>query len=285
MGSTLRSHRYGKQRVRLTHLDRTLEPHRLTVAAVGIELDGDFAASYTEGDNRKVVATDSMKNTVYVLARERGVGSIEELGAALARHFVSTYEAVAAARIEIEEELWSPIRTAAGVAPDAFERTASELGTASIALSGNELEIVSGLDRLQVLKSARSAFADVHRDRYATLPDTADRILATSVRARWRVAPSALEGTAWRALRSAVRSILVETFAGHDSLAVQQTLHAMGEAVLASIPELDEITLVLPNQHHLKVDLAPFGLDNPNAVFVATSEPYGDIRGVIRRSG
>jgi urate oxidase len=283
MASTLRSHRYGKQRVRLTHLDRTVEPHRLTIAAVGIELEGDFVASYTDGDNRKVVATDSMKNTVYVLARERGVGSVEELAIALARHFVSTYEAVGGARIEIEEELWTPIRAAGGEAPDAFERTASELGTASVALAGDELDVVSGFDGLKVLKSARSAFADFHRDRFATLPDTDDRLFATAVRASWRLAPETVEHADWRALRAAVRSILIETFAGHDSLAVQQTLHAMGEAALAALPELSEITLVLPNQHHLKVDLAPFGLDNPNVVFAGTSEPFGQIEATLSR--
>ncbi len=286
MSPTLLSHRYGKQRVRLTHLDRTLEPHRLTIVAVGIALDGDFAASYREGDNRKVVATDSMKNTVYVLARELGpevVASIESFGAALARHFVERYAAVDSARIELEEEIWAPIRVESGAAPDAFERTASELGTASVSFAGGALEIVSGIDRLQVLKTSRSGFVDFHRDRYATLPDVDDRLFATSVGARWRLAPDAPAELDRRALRAEARRILVESFARHDSLAVQQTLHAMGAAVLERLPAIAEITLVLPNQHHLLANLAPFGLDNPNRVFVGTDEPFGQIEATLVR--
>lgn len=293
MSPTLRSHRYGKQRVRLTHLDRSVTPHRLTIVAVGIALEGEFAPSYTDGDNRNVVATDSMKNTVYVFAREREpeeVASIERFGALLARHFVERYPQVEAATIELEQELWAPIATSLGATPDAFERVASELATASVRFAkgaGGTLEIVSGIDRLQVLKTARSGFVEFVTDRFRTLPDVADRILATSVRARWRLSPVApgtsVELADHRTQRAAIRAALVETFARHESLAVQQTLLAMGAAVLERVPEVTEITLVLPNQHHLLLNLAPFGLDNPNRVFVGTDEPFGQIEATIAR--
>jgi urate oxidase len=283
MSPTLRSHRYGKQRIRLTHLDRSSEPHRLTIAAVGVTLEGDFAPSYTDGDNRAVVATDSIKNTVYVFARERGVESIEALGVALALHFVDAYAQVAAARIELEEELWTPIRSAAGALPDAFERVASEVGIAAVDLDAGGLAVSSGIEQLQVLKSAHSGFSRFVRDRYTTLPDVEDRLFATSVSARWRLAESSSAPVDYRALRAEVRRLLTETFARHDSLAVQQTLHAMGAAVLASLPGIAEITLVLPNQHHLLANLAPFGLDNPNCVFVGTDEPFGQIEATLVR--
>lgn len=290
MSPTLRSHRYGKQRVRLTHLDRSVTPHRLTIVAVGIALEGEFAPSYTDGDNRSIVATDSMKNTVYVLARERDpeeIASIERFGALLARHFVERYPQVDAATVELEEELWAPIATSLGTAPDAFERVASELGTATVRCAGGALEIVSGIDRLQVLKTAHSGFVEFVSDRFRTLPDVADRIFATSVRAEWRLSsadpPKTVELADHRAQRAAIRATLVEAFARHESLAVQQTLHAMGVAVLERIPEVAEITLVLPNQHHLLVNLAPFGLDNPNRVFVGTDEPFGQIEATIAR--
>lgn len=280
MSPTLRSHRYGKSHVRLTHLDRTTEPHRLTVAAVDIVLDGDFARCYTDGDNRNVVATDSMKNTVYVLARERGVDSIEEFAVALARHFVGTYSAVDGARIAIEQEVWSPIPLATGETPHAFERRASEVATATATLAGDELALAAGLDRLQVLKTADSAFLDFHRDRYTTLPDADDRILATTVAASWRLAA---EGVDFAAVRAEARRLLVETFATHVSLSVQQTLHAMAAAVLAGVSAIEEITLRLPNQHHLLVDLSRFGLDNENRVFVPTDEPFGLIEATLGR--
>ncbi|MEO7794380.1 MAG: factor-independent urate hydroxylase, partial [Thermoanaerobaculia bacterium] len=256
MSPTLLSHRYGKQKIRLTHLDRSTEPHRLTIAAVGVTLEGDFAASYTAGDNREVVATDSIKNTVYVLAREHGVESIEEFGVALARHFVGTYATVAAARIDLEEEIWSPIRAGAESFPDAFERVASETGTASALLGADGLVLTSGIEDLQVLKSSHSGFVDFVRDRYTTLPDVDDRLFATSVGARWRLADGASGDVDFRTLRAGVRQVLVESFARHDSLAVQQTLHAMGIAVLDRFTTVAEINLVLPNQHHLLANLA-----------------------------
>lgn len=283
MSPTLRSHRYGKQRIRLTHLDRSTEPHRLTIAALGVVLEGDFGASYTAGDNRDVVATDSIKNTVYVFARERGVESIEALGVALVLHFVDTYAQVAAARIELEEEIWTPIRADGGALPDAFERVASEVGLAAVDLDAGGLAVSSGIEQLQVLKSARSGFARFVRDRYATLPDVDDRLFATSVSARWRLAEGASTAVDYRALRADVRRVLTETFGRHDSLAVQQTLHAMGEAVLESCAAIAEITLILPNQHHLLANLAPFGLDNPNCVFVGTDEPFGQIEATLVR--
>lgn len=283
MSPTLRSHRYGKQRIRLTHLDRSAAPHRLTIAAVGVTLEGDFAASYTAGDNRQVVATDSIKNTVYVLARERGVESIEELGVALALHFVDAYRQVAAARIALEEEIWTPIETDAGASPDAFERVASEVGIAAVDLDAGGLAVSSGIEQLQVLKSAHSGFARFVRDRYTTLPDVEDRLFATSVTARWRLMDGASTPVDYRALRAAVRRVLTETFARHESLAVQQTLHAMGAAVLEQFAAVAEITLVLPNQHHLLANLQPFALDNPNRVFVGTDEPFGQIEATLVR--
>lgn len=283
MSPTLRSHRYGKQRIRLTHLDRSTTPHRLTIAALGVTLEGDFAASYTAGDNRNVVATDSIKNTVYVFARERGVESIEALGVALALHFVDAYAQVSAARIELEEEIWTPIESDAGAFPDAFERVASEVGIAAVDLDAGGLAVSSGIEQLQVLKSAHSGFARFVRDRFTTLPDVEDRLFATSVSARWRLLDGASSAVDYRALRTGVRRVLTDTFGRHESLAVQQTLHAMGAAVLEHFPAVAEITLVLPNQHHLLANLAPFGLDNPNQVFVGTDEPFGQIEATIVR--
>ena len=139
--------------------------------------------------------------------------------------------------------------------------------------------MVSGVANLVVLKTTDSAFAGFPRDAFTTLPETAERVLATSVAASWRYVSASADFAA----RDRIRTALVETFAAHDSQSMQHTLYAMGEAALAACGEIDEITLTLPNRHHLLVDLTPFGLDNPNEIFVATDQPYGLIEATIRR--
>ena len=278
--------RYGKQRVHLTWLDRDRDPHVLRQLVVDIGLEGDFASSYLTGDNRAVIATDSMKNTVYVLARERGVASLEGFALLLAEHFVSTYPQVERASVGADELPWRPIRVDGAAHPHAFT-SGCGLDTASaLAERGRRPEVTSGLRDLQVLKSADSGFSDFVTDRFRTLADTGDRLFASSIAATWRRAEDCSgDDQSWPADRAAVRDALLAAFASHHSLSVQQTLYEMATAALDAAPSVAEVSLVLPNQHHLLVDLEPFGLDNPNRVFVGTSEPFGCIEGTVRRGG
>jgi urate oxidase len=140
--------------------------------------------------------------------------------------------------------------------------------------------IGAGVADLMILKSARSAFAGFPRDEYTTLPETADRLLATSLTATWHYGDADCEfGPVWQL----ARQTLLEVFAEHDSQSVQQTLYAMGEAVLERIGEIHAIRLVMPNKHHLPIDLSRFGLENRNEIFVATEEPYGLIEATLTR--
>ncbi len=277
-------HRYGKERVRLTTLDRSVSPHRLVVCAVGISLEGSFEPSFTDGDNRNVVATDSMKNTVYVLAREHGVTSIERFALLLATHFAETYSAVSSASVDIEQEVWRPIEGQDAQHAAALMRASTELYLASAHHDGTSGALSSGIDLLQVIKTADSGFSDFHRDRFATLKDTDDRLFATTLRVEWTLARADVDATQDQEFRHRVRSTLLEVFATHNSRSVQETLHAMGTAVLESIAEVAEINLQLPNQHHLLANLEPFGLDNENQVFVGTDEPFGNIEATLSRS-
>jgi urate oxidase len=136
------------------------------------------------------------------------------------------------------------------------------------------------LTDLVVLKTRDSAFEGYPRDEFTTLPETRDRILATSITAVWTVRSGLSDFSA----RQRIRAALVETFATHESESVQHTLYAMATAALSAAEEIVDITLTLPNRHHLLVDLAPFGLDNPNEIFVATDQPYGLIEATVRRS-
>jgi urate oxidase len=277
----LGDNRYGKAETRLVHIARDGVRHALTDLNVSIALAGDLAATHHSGDNSQVLPTDSQKNTVYAFARQHGVGQIEDFGARLARHFVRTLHAIGHAEVTIEQFGWRQL------GPHSFERTGGETRTATVNYDGQRLRVVSGLTGLVLLNSTASEFTGYVRDRYTTLPETTDRVLATAVDARWRhLAPDtdrAAPHTDWAASYDGVRSALVEAFVGTYSCSLQQTLLAMGTRVLQARPEVAEIRLTLPNRHHLPVDLSPFGLDNPGEVFVATDRPYGLIEGTVTR--
>lgn len=272
---------YGKSAVRLTKVTRLGELHELHEFDVQIELEGAFAASYTAGDNRQVIATDSMKNTVYVLAREQEFDSCEAFALLLARHFVKTYSQVSQATVRIAEASWRRIELDGKPHPHSFVSGGNEQRTCSVvAARSGPTTVTGGVSDLVVLKTTDSAFKDFVSDRYRTLPDAEDRIFATSVIAEWEYADVDAD---WNGTFAAARAAILSTFATHYSLAVQQTLLEMGGAVLAACPSVMRVTFSLPNQHRIPVNLGPFGLDNPNVVFVPTSEPFGLIKGTIER--
>jgi urate oxidase len=280
MSVVLTYHAYGKSQIRLTHVTRHADRHDLKELCVAVQLEGDFAASYLTGDNRNIIATDTMKNIVYVLAKKHGIGAIESFGETVARHFVQTYAQVRTATIDLVEHSWRRMIVDGRDHPHAFVGGPREKRTATVTLTRQGVRVESGLDELSLLKTTDSAFAGFVRDGYTTLPETSDRILATSLSARWLWSKTPAE---WDRAYQVVRLALVETFARQRSLSAQQTLHAMGTAALESCSEIERLTLTMPNKHHLLVNLEPFGLDNPNEVFVATHEPHGVITGTLTR--
>ena len=270
--------RYGKSRVRLVKLRREHDPHEIVDLTIDVQLEGAFDAVYVDGDNAPCLATDTMKNTVYAMARQDPIEHVETFALRLADHFAAT-PPVSRARISAVEHRWDRLSAGGRPHPHAFVQPGGEQWTALVSRDASGYQIISGLTNLVVLKTTDSAFAGFPRDAFTTLPDTHDRILATSVTAAWRYRP----GTTDFGARHRVRQALVETFAAHTSRSVQHTLHAMGEAALAACADAVDITLTLPNRHHLLVDLKPFGLDNPNEIFVATDQPFGLIEATITR--
>jgi len=284
--------RYGKSRIRLVKVRRAPDrqpaapsskaarQHDLIDLTIDVQLEGAFDAVYVEGDNASCVATDTMKNTVYALARQDPVDHIETFASRLANHFLGK-AAVSAVRVSVVEQPWTRLSAGETPHPHAFVQSGAEQWTTLVTGSASGIAVVSGLTHLVLLKTTDSAFAGFPRDEYTTLPDTQDRIMATSVTANWAYRSGMSDFSA----RALVRRALTETFATHVSRSVQHTLYAMAEAALAACVDLTTITLSLPNRHHLLVDLAPFGLDNPNEIFVATDQPFGLIEATIARSG
>jgi urate oxidase len=274
MGIVLGANQYGKAETRLVYVARDGEEHRLTDLNVSVSLTGDLTDVHLSGDNAHVLPTDTQKNTVYAFAREHGVGEVEAFGLRLARHFVETQEPIRAARVRLEQYSWTRL------GPHSFQRDGGEVRTATVTYDGARATVVSGVTDLVLLNSTDSEFVGFARDRYTTLPEATDRILATAVTARWRHGPVSSD---WGSSYAAVRSLLVGAFVDTYSRSLQQTLYAMGERVLAARPEVVEVRLSMPNKHHFLVDLAPYGLDNPNEVYVAADRPYGLIEGTVLR--
>lgn len=273
--SILAADTYGKSRVRLIKLTRRTDRHDLKEITFQILFRGDFASCFETGDNSKILPTDTIKNTVYALARKHGIGSIEEFAPRLIEHFLEHNSQVSEVRVEMTEHLWSRI-AAAAFTRESQKRTAVVTGTR------DGVTIEAGIDDLVILKSAGSAFEGYIKDPYTTLRETKDRIFATAVRATWRYRSGNLDfNRCW----DGIRKTILDTFAGHQSRSVQHTLHAIGNEVLKTFPEVVEIQLTMPNKHALLVDLSPFGLDNPNEVFLPIDEPSGYIEGKLVRGG
>jgi urate oxidase len=258
---------YGKAETHLVRVYRDGDVHELRDLLVSVALAGEMEAVHRHGDNSAVLATDTQKNTVYAFAKEAPVGTPEEFALRLARHFLGG--AITRARVEVSEVPWTRL------GDHAFTQSVREQRIAVVVAEGEQAWFASGIAGLVVLKTTDSEFHGFPRDRYTTLKETRDRVLATEVSARWRHPGDA----DWAAARTA----LLDRFTAHHSLSLQQTLYAMGEAVLEACPSVAEIRLSMPNKHHFVVDLSPFGLENPNEVFHADDRPYGLIEGAIVR--
>lgn len=275
--------RYGKAEVRVVRVARGAAPDGGDLIRdwnVSTSLSGNLSAASLRGDNSHVLPTDSQKNRVYALAREMGPVEPEAFGLSLAAFFVSSQEPITRARIAIEEYGWSPI----GATGYSFARSGDLVRTTVVTLDAAlGASVVSGIRDLVLLNTTASEFWGYPRDEYTTLPETKDRILATAVTAQWRYRPEAVASpdAGWGAAFACAKAALLAAFAGTYSYSLQQTLYAMGSAVLADVPSACEVRLALPNKHHYLVDLAPFGLANDREVYNAGDRPYGLIEGHV----
>jgi urate oxidase len=275
--------RYGKAEVRILRVARGAAPDGGDVIRdwnVSTSLSGDLAAASLRGDNSHVLPTDSQKNKVYALAREMGPVEPEAFGLSLAAFFVSSQDPITRARVAVEEYGWSPI----GATGYSFARSGDLVRTTVVTLDAAlGASVVSGIRDLVLLNTTASEFWGYPRDEYTTLPETKDRILATAVRAQWRYRPEAVASpdAGWGAAFASAKAALLAAFSGTYSYSLQQTLYAMGSAVLGDVPSACEVRLALPNRHHYLVDLAPFGLANDREVYNAGDRPYGLIEGHV----
>jgi urate oxidase len=282
MGIVLGPNQYGKAENRVVRIYRDTDRHEIRDLNVSTSLRGDFSAAHLAGDQTRVLPTDTQKQTVYAFAKQVGIGEIEDFALALGRHFVNDVEPVEGCRIEIDEYAWERVSVDGREHDHTWVRKGQETRNTILTIEGKggPEHLVSGLKDLVLLKSTGSEFHDFLVDDYTTLIPTTDRIMATSLVARWRYLGTELD---WAALYASIRQLLLEQFAIVHSLALQQTLYEMGRAVLEAHDEVAEIKFSAPNKHHFVYDLSPFGLENPNEVFHADDRPYGLIQATVQR--
>ncbi len=277
----LAENRYGKSRVRLMKVTRHDHGQDLREWTVQVLLKGDFDTAHLLGDNSKILPTDTMKNTVYSIARTSKAAAMEDYAKELADFLLSRNPQVSSASIHVESTLWKRLTVDGKPHPSAFMRGSGELQTTSVERAhGGTFRVRSGLDNLVLLKTANSGFEGYIKDSLTTLPETKDRLFGTAVSAEWHYTASDVD---FEGIRKTIRETMLRTFANHDSKSVQQTLYAMAESALEEVAAIDEIEITMPNKHCLLVDLSRFGQDNPNEIFVPTDEPHGYIEARVRR--
>jgi urate oxidase len=284
MGITLGANQYGKAETRVVRIIRDTDRHEIIDLNVSSSLRGDFGAAHTAGDQRDVLPTDTQKNTAFAYAKEHGVTSPEDYAIALGTHFLDAAPKAESAQIRVEQYAWDRIPVGPAGHDHAFVRRGGAVRTTVVTVRGRgaaqQVWVVSGLQDLVLLKSTGSEFKGYLKDKYTTLQETDDRILATSLVARWRYESTAVD---WNKAHDAIQATLLETFASTYSRALQETLYLMGEQVLKTNDDVAEIRFSAPNKHHFLVDLAPFGVENNGEVFVAADRPYGLIEATVTR--
>ena len=280
MKITLTNNAYGKNAINLSKIIRHADHHEFRQISVNVSLQGDFETAHTIGDNSKILPTDTQKNTVYALAKESFTSSIEAFGLHLSNHFISNNPQVSECTIEITEHLYSSLSFDGKQHPHAYISGGNEKHRTVIEQSANSVMVTSGIKDLLIVKTTDSAFVHYIKDQYTTLKETSDRILATNCEASWKYNSLHLD---FSSLYNNIRTSLLKTFAYHKSLSVQHTLYDMGEEILKQFSEVEEISFIMPNKHHILFNLEQFGIENQNEIFIATDEPFGYITGTVKR--
>ncbi|HQY22079.1 MAG TPA: urate oxidase [Ignavibacteria bacterium] len=285
MSSKLKSNNYGKSNVRILKVKRDNSIHNIVEMKINVQFKGDFDNVHLNGDNSNVLPTDTIKNTLYILAKENDINSVEEFIIYAAQYFYNNNEQISEVKINAEEKIWKRINVSSddeinsAFHDHSFICPGLEVRTCKVKVGNDKFSIRSGLKDLLVLKTTCSGFEGYIKDKYTTLPETDDRVFSTSIKAEWKFKNSEND---YIKIFNEVRRIIINTFADHDSLSVQHTLYECGKKVVEQCPAIKQIFLSMPNKHYLKFDLDRFGIENNNEIFIPTDEPFGLIEGVIK---
>lgn len=284
MNIKLAQNDYGESRVRLFRVMHRGGLHEVKDLAVSARFEGSFDGAYTAGDNRAILPPDTIKNTVYVLARQYPAEAIEDFALHLVEHFLTYNPQVSRVNLDVVERPWSRIPIGEKGHSSAFVSNAGERRTARVSATREKTALESGIEDLRVLKTAGASFENFLRDPYTTLESRAQTVFSADICAHWSYEfpePEMPFSTMWHG----IRKTLVETFAAHESKSPQHMLYALGHAVLDNFEAIAEIRLSIAEGYCGLVDLKPFGMDNENEVFAPAAEPRGTVSATLRRNG
>jgi urate oxidase len=276
----LTSNRYGKGRVRVMRIHRDGDRHEVSQLTVKAMMEGDFAPAYTRADNSTSISTDTIKNVVNVVARENTGLCTEEFCAVLAKKYLDTWPQIDKATVTAHETRWNRLSFGGKPHPHSFVLDGNGEPFAEVTATRDSSTLTSGIDNFAFMKSTRSGWENYVKDSYTTIAETADRICATSMVASWKWSAKPEN---YRATNAKILETLLEVFATTYSKSVQDSLYRMGEAALAAVPEISEVSMACPNMHFILMNLSAFGLDNNNDVFLPTDEPHGQIECTVGR--
>ncbi|MER5945756.1 factor-independent urate hydroxylase [Streptomyces sp. NPDC001904] len=299
MPTILGQNQYGKAENRVVKITRDGDTHHIKDLNVSVALSGDLSDVHLTGSNANCLPTDTTKNTCFAFAKEHGIESAEQYGIELARHFVDSQPSIHRSRIRIEEYSWERIAGSdagsnfigADEVQHSFVRKGQEVRLVQVTYDGEKFEVLSGLKDLTVMNTTNSEFWGYIKDKYTTLQEDYDRILATSLSTWWRHNWTGAEGERtpqWNKSYEQAKKHILQAFVETYSLSLQQTLFQMGSRVINNRSEIDEIRFSAPNKHHFRQDLSAFGLENDakdGAVYWAADRPYGLIEATILRDG
>lgn len=271
---------YGEAGIRLVKVARLPGRHALKELTVAVRFEGDFEPSYAAGENSNILPGDTVKNTVFALAKLYSIEHIEEFAQTIVDHFLTDNPQIARVHIDIAEHLWNRVNFGGKPHAFAFTPAGPEKRIAAVSGARSSTTIEAGVQDLVLLKTAGAGFEGYRRDPFTTLQASSNGVLATSVNARWRYAETDIAfGTYWHG----IRETMLETFIEHESRSLQNTLYVMAEAVLDRYRDIVEISLALPNRGWVQAELSKLGLENENDVFVPMDEPHEVIQAIVKR--
>ncbi|KAJ7986712.1 hypothetical protein DPEC_G00342740 [Dallia pectoralis] len=278
---------YGKNMVKVLYLRRDGPHHYITELTANVELTLKTRKDYLTGDNSDIIPTDTIKNTVHALAKLKGVVNIEQFAMDISKHFLTAFNHVTRAVVKIEEAPWRRLGKNGVEHVHAFIHSPESWRFCEVQQNRNESPVLySGLKNMKLLKTTQSGFEGFLRDRFTTLKEAKDRCFCTSVYARWRY--NKIHNVNFDGAWNSIKETIIEKFAGpYDrgeySTSVQKTLYDTQVIVLDRVPEVEEIEIVMPNQHYFNIDMTEMGITNNNEVFLALDNPSGNITGTVCR--